>query len=231
MATILELARHANVSAENVIRVVNGEPVSGEVASRVRDALGVLGPPPYHGTALEPRPLPRAAEEARRQLLETFAETAADFESRLPDGVGEVVYEALRVEVRPVAHHIAQMGTLIEQLIQRFERIETGVEAERRERLEDVALLTELITTGWRMVDRRLGRVERMLERAQTQPAANGTKPAHIFGSILGRLTTERLQKATRKARVPSVVSVASRARGSRSSGAQESARSPLLWA
>jgi hypothetical protein len=177
LATILELARHADVSAENVIRVVNGEPVSGDIASRVREALGALGPPPYPGTALEPRPLPRAAEEARRQLLETFAESTAEFESRLPDGVGEVVYEALRVEVRPVAHHIAQMSTLVEQLIRRFERVDIGVDLERRERLEDVALLTELITTGWRMVDRRLGRIERMLEHAQAQSKTNGAQP------------------------------------------------------
>jgi hypothetical protein len=177
MATILELARYADVSAESVIRVVNGEPVGGDVADRVRDALAALGPPPYPGTALEPRQLPGGAEEARRELLETFAETAAGLESRLPDGVGNVVYEALRIEVRPVAHHIAQMGTLIDQLIRRFERVDTGVELERRERLEDVALLTELITTGWRMVDRRLGRVERMLERLQAQSKPNGGQP------------------------------------------------------
>jgi hypothetical protein len=188
LATILELARFAHVSAENVIRVVNGEPVSGEVESRVREALAALGPPPRPSTgdvaelldspgALEPRPLPGAAEEARRQLVETFAETAAGLEARLPDGVGDVVYEALRVEVRPVAHHMAQMGTLVEQLIRRFERVDIGVDLERHERLEDVALLTELITTGWRMVDRRLGRIERMLERAQAEAKTNGAPP------------------------------------------------------
>jgi hypothetical protein len=177
LATILELARFAHVSAENVIRVVNGEPVSGEVESRVREALAALGPPPRPSTALEPRPLTGAAEEARRQLVETFAETAAGLEARLPEGVGNVVYEALRVEVRPVAHHMAQMGTLVEQLIRRFERVDIGVDLERRERLEDVALLTELITTGWRMVDRRLGRIERMLERAQAEAKTNGAPP------------------------------------------------------
>jgi hypothetical protein len=181
VATILELARYADVSAEDVLRVVNGEPVSGDIDSRVREALAALGPPPYPGTTLEPRPFSRATEEMRRQLLETFAETAAELESRLPDGVGEVVYEALRVEVRPVAHHMAQMGTLVEQLIRRFERVDIGVELERRERLEDVALLTELITTGWRMVDRRLGRIERMLERAQAQSKTNGGQNVRHF--------------------------------------------------
>jgi hypothetical protein len=181
MATILELARFADVSAENVLRVVNNEPVSGEVAARVRQALAALGPPPYPGTVLEAQQGTGAADEARRQLLETFAETAAELEARLPEGVSDVVYEALRVEVRPVAHHMAQMGTLVEQLIRRFERVDIGVELERHERLEDVALLTELITTGWRSVDRRLGRIERMLELAQAQSKANGDQPVRRF--------------------------------------------------
>lgn len=181
MGTILELARFADVSAENVIRVVNKEPVSGEVAARVREAMAALGPPRYPGTALEPQQITGPAEEARRQLLETFAETAAELELRVPEGVGDVVYEALRVEVRPVAHHMAQMGTLVEQLLRRFERVDIGVELERHERLEDVALLTELITTGWRMVDRRLGRIERMLEQAQAQSKTNGGQPVRHF--------------------------------------------------
>ena len=44
MATILELAAHAEVSAETVLRVVNGEPVNEEVERRVRDAIAELGP-------------------------------------------------------------------------------------------------------------------------------------------------------------------------------------------
>ena len=35
MASILDIARYADVSAENVLRVVNGEPVSEDIAQRV----------------------------------------------------------------------------------------------------------------------------------------------------------------------------------------------------
>jgi hypothetical protein len=41
------------------------------------------------------------------------------------------------------------------------------VDSERRERVEDIALLTELITTGWRGVDRRLARLEGMIARLE----------------------------------------------------------------
>jgi hypothetical protein len=108
MATILELARHADVPAESVIRVVSGESVGSQVMARVQEAIEALGPPPYPYHAVEAPPVEAGVELARRQLLESFAQTAAELESRLPEGVGSVVYEALRVEVRPVAQHISR---------------------------------------------------------------------------------------------------------------------------
>jgi hypothetical protein len=164
VATILEIARHADVSAENVLRVVNGEPVSAAVAQRVHDAIEALGPPPFPGSSLELLPVEDTLDRTRQQLLDTFAETAAELEARLPEGVGSIVYEALRIEVRPVTDQLAQMATIIERLLDRAEHTDRRIELERKERLDDVALITELITTGWRTVDRRLARVERMIE-------------------------------------------------------------------
>jgi hypothetical protein len=46
VATVLELAAYADVSAENVLRIVHGEPVSEDVGRRVHDAIDALGPPP-----------------------------------------------------------------------------------------------------------------------------------------------------------------------------------------
>lgn len=163
MATILELARHADVSAESVLRVVNGEPVSGEIAERVNRAIEELGPP-TSSRSLQPVRVAEAAETSPQELLDTVAAAAAKLEERLPEDVGSVVYEAVRVEVRPMQQHLAQMEQLFEQVVRRIE--EVG-ESERRERLEDIALLIELVTTSWRTVDRRLGRVERMLERLE----------------------------------------------------------------
>jgi hypothetical protein len=169
MATILELSRFANVSAENVLRVVHGEPVSEDVARRVQEAIDALGAPPYPRATVEVVPAEHAppADSRHDELLERFAAAAAELESTLPQGVSSVVYEALRVEVRPVAQHVAEMGSLFEHMLRRLERVGMDVDSERRERVEDIALITDLITTGWRSVDRRLARLEGMIARLE----------------------------------------------------------------
>ena len=83
-------------------------------------------------------------------------------------GVGSVVYEALRVEVRPVAQHVAELGALFEQMLARLDEVNLSVGDERRDRLQDVALITELITSGWRSVDRRLARLEQIVARVES---------------------------------------------------------------
>ncbi len=156
VATILDLADYAAVSAENVLRVIHGEPVSEDVERRVYEAIDALGVPPYpRQVEVLPAIPPGASSD---ELLQRFQDTAAELETTLPEGVGSVVYEALRVEIRPVAQHVAELGALFERVLGRLEQISTSVEDERRDRLEDVALLTELVTSGWRSVDRRLAR-------------------------------------------------------------------------
>jgi len=173
VASILDIARHAGVSAENVLRVVNGEPVSEDIAQRVRAAIDVIGPPPYPHARVEVLPavpaVPPAADASHAELLERFAQAAAELEASLPQGVGNVVYEALRIEVQPVAQHMEELSSLFEQMVRRLEQVGGDVSVERRERVEDVALLTELITTGWRTVDRRLARLEHILARLEAQ--------------------------------------------------------------
>lgn len=181
MASLLEIADHADVPVEGVLRVLNGETVSGQVAERVTKAmealgsphdrivesLNVLGPPPSAGRSLAPRPVDDTIERAREQLLETFARAAAELEATLPQGVSSVVFEALRVEVEPVAQRMDQMGTLLEQFARYLDHLQREVGSERAERLEDIKLLVDLIVTGWRSVDRRLGRVELVLQRQE----------------------------------------------------------------
>jgi hypothetical protein len=169
MASILDIAAYAEVSAENVLRVLNGEPVSQDVAQRVRSAIDAIGPPPYpraHGEVLPAVPAP---DTGHAELLERFVQAAAELEASLPQGVGSVVYEALRIEVRPVARHVEELSSLFEQMVLRLEQVAGDVSVERRERVEDVALLTELITNGWRTVDRRLARLEHILARLEGQ--------------------------------------------------------------
>ncbi|HSK15329.1 MAG TPA: hypothetical protein VK915_04085 [Gaiellaceae bacterium] len=180
MATILQLAEHAGVSAENVLRVVRGDAVSEHVERRVRAAVAELGPPSYPRQAAEVLPaLEPGASEDEDVLLERFRAAAAELGATLPEGVGTVVYEALRVEVRPVAAHVAELGSLFERMLERLERVGDEVEGERRERTEDVELLTELVTAGWRSVDRRLARLEQIVARIES--GRNGRREARLY--------------------------------------------------
>jgi hypothetical protein len=177
VATILELAEYADVSAENVLRVVNGEPVSEDVERRVYGALEALGVPAYpRQIEILPAIPPGASSE---ELLQRFRDTAVELETTLPEGVGSIVYEALRVEISPVAQHVAELGALLDRMLTRLDEVSTSVEDERRDRLEDVALLTELVTSGWRSVDRRLARLEKIVARIES--AGSGRQEPRLY--------------------------------------------------
>jgi len=49
------------------------------------------------------------------------------------------------------------------QMIRRMERIETDLLAERNARIDDLALLVDLISSGWRSANERLERIEAAL--------------------------------------------------------------------
>jgi len=50
---------------------------------------------------------------------------------------------------------------LMNQVIRRLERLEGELLAERHARVDDLALLVDLVSSGWRGVDARLERLER----------------------------------------------------------------------
>ncbi|HEY7562949.1 MAG TPA: hypothetical protein VH650_12295 [Gaiellaceae bacterium] len=181
MATILELATFAGVSAENVLRVVHGEPVSENIEQRVRRAIDELGLPGYPKPPLEVLPALPEDAAARSGQIERLEAATADLEANLPQGVGTVVYEALRVEVGPVAKHVAELTTLFERMLQRLDKVSTEVGDERRERFEDVALLAELITSGWRSVDRRIARLEQIVSRIEAANRPRSGPQARVY--------------------------------------------------
>jgi hypothetical protein len=101
-----------------------------------------------------------AALERAREQVEALAATAADLESSLPARVGDAVQDGLREQVLPVARNLAEIRGLMNQLIRRLERVEGDLLAERHARVDDLALLVELVTAGWRSVEQRLTRIE-----------------------------------------------------------------------
>jgi hypothetical protein len=112
----------------------------------------------------EPAAVDAALERAREQI-EALAATAAELEAGLPIRVGDAVQDGLREQVLPVARHLAEVRGLMNQLIRRLERLEGDLLAERHARVDDLALLVDLVSSGWRGVDQRLARVEQGLEQ------------------------------------------------------------------
>ena len=104
-----------------------------------------------------------AALERAREALEGLAAIAGSLESSLPLKVEEAVGVGLRDQLRPSARHLAEVRGLMNQVIRRLERIEGDVLAERHARIDDLALLVDLVASGWESVNERLARIEAAL--------------------------------------------------------------------
>jgi uncharacterized protein YPO0396 len=111
----------------------------------------------------EPGDIEAALERARTQI-EALAELAAQLETTLPGRVEDAVREGVRTEAAPVGRQLAEVRGLAGQTIRRLEGLENDLLAERHARVDDLALLVDLITSGWKGVDQRLSRMERKLE-------------------------------------------------------------------
>jgi hypothetical protein len=107
-----------------------------------------------------------ALERARAQMVE-LAEVATRIEATLPDQVADAVQQGMRAEALPVARQLAEVRGLAGQTIRRLERIESDTLAERHARVDDLALLVDLISSGWKSVDERLARIETAVEESK----------------------------------------------------------------
>jgi hypothetical protein len=71
--------------------------------------------------------------------------------------------EALREEAAPISRRLAEVKGLSNNAARRLERIESTLDAERLARIDDLALIVELLTEGWRSMNARLERIEAVL--------------------------------------------------------------------
>jgi hypothetical protein len=209
MTTLSEIARAADVSVESVLRVLNRDDVSSDIAARVVTAMDAYGygrlPRPDGAGATgeqsattrgsgnhsdETRPTTRvvvgevveerrdqaeaddAIGRAREQLLQAVVQVASELEN--PDSRGR----SEAVGIRPLADRMTVMDALLDRLSHDLGGIKRELGRARNERLEDLTLLVDLITTSWRAVDRRLGRIEQKLERMEGLPEPHGARGA-----------------------------------------------------
>jgi hypothetical protein len=86
------------------------------------------------------------------------------------DAVRGALSEGLREEAAPISRRLAEVKGLSNNAIRRLESIEATIDAERNARVDDLALLVELLTEGWRAMNARLARIEALL--AAEEPGA-----------------------------------------------------------
>jgi hypothetical protein len=93
---------------------------------------------------------------------------AGELQASLPEQVGRAVREGVQAEAGPVGRQLAEVRGLSSLTIRRLEGLAGQLEAERHARLDDLAVLIDLIASGWQGVEQRLDRIEGRL------PAGNG---------------------------------------------------------
>jgi hypothetical protein len=98
-----------------------------------------------------------------REQVETLAATAAALEESLPGKIEE----AVRGQAQPVARNLAEVRGLMNQLLRRLSALEGDLLTERNARVDDLGLLVDLVSSGWKGVDARLGRIEAVVTRLE----------------------------------------------------------------
>lgn len=81
----------------------------------------------------------------------------------IDEQIAAAVRDGVRTEAAPVGRHLAEVRGLSVRAIRQLERIESGLGEERSARVDDLAVLVDLISSGWRTVDERLARIEELL--------------------------------------------------------------------
>jgi hypothetical protein len=109
--------------------------------------------------------LDAALERARAEVMR-LARMADELEESLPKQVGTAVRDGIAREVVPVSRSLAEIRGGVNQTLRRLERLEQELLAERNARIEDFAVLVDLVSAGWQGVDRRLRHLEEGIEGA-----------------------------------------------------------------
>lgn len=121
-----------------------------------------------------------------REQVDALTSAASSLEETLPARVGE----AVRDQAQPVGRNLAEIRGLMNQAIRRLERVDGNLLADRNARVDDLALLVDLITSGWQGVDARLSRIEVVLNRLEQGIQENR-------GAIVYRMEDRRPDAAT----------------------------------
>ena len=114
----------------------------------------------------DPAAVDAALERARAQI-EELGLAATQLEATLPAKIDGALQDGLREQVKPVGRNLAEIRGLTNQVVRRLERIEGDLLAERHARVDDLALLVDLVSSGWKSVDDRIGSLERSFQTGE----------------------------------------------------------------
>jgi hypothetical protein len=121
-----------------------------------------------------------------REQVEALAAATAALEESLPRRVDE----AVRAQAGPMGRNLTEIRGLMNQLLRRLASVESDLLAERGARVDDLALLVDLVSSGWKSVDARLGRLEAIVTRLEQGVQDRG-------GAIVYRMEDRRPDAAT----------------------------------
>jgi hypothetical protein len=121
-----------------------------------------------------------------REQVEALAAATSALEESLPARVEETV----RGQAQPVGRNLAEIRGLMNQLLRRLATLEGDLLSERNARVDDLALLVDLVSSGWKGVDARLGRIEAVVNRLEQ--ATNDSRGATVY-----RMEDRRTDAAT----------------------------------
>ncbi len=65
---------------------------------------------------------------------------------------------------RPSRRQLAEVRGLANQTNRRLEQLQVDLDAERHARVDDLAVLVSLISSGWKSIEERLDAIERRLD-------------------------------------------------------------------
>ena len=104
-----------------------------------------------------------AAVDATLERARTALESLAQASAELQEGLPGAIQDGLKEHFRPSARHLAEVRGLMNQMLRRLERLEGDLLSERHARVDDLALLVDLVASGWQSVNERLAKIEETL--------------------------------------------------------------------
>lgn len=183
VSILVEIAEQADVSVEGVVRVLTREPVSDAVKERVLAVLDDLGPE-------QTRAVQRFALAALHDVLLRPGEPSESASDDEPATGGEPAAPAPSAAEAPAEPErlpavasdaaLVQLSSVLGELAEAVRDLRRETDAERRERVDDLAVLIDLITTGWQGLNGRLGRLERQLSRLEATRREPELRPAVV---------------------------------------------------